>query len=139
MEPGTLFQVANTAVLPFWIMLAVLPRHPLSAKLVQSGVVSCVIAAFYVISLLLGDGVNFASFSTLEGVRSIFQNDWFFLAAWLHYLAFDLYIGGMISGHYVQHGGSRLVLLVELFFTLMLGPLGLLIHKLRLRLWRRAS
>jgi len=45
----------------------------------------------------------------------------------------------MISGHYVQHGGSRLVLVVELFFTLMLGPVGLLIHKLRVLLWRPAS
>lgn len=137
MEPGVLFKVANTVVLPFWLMLGLIPRHPLTAKLVRSGAVSCVIAAFYIISLSLGEGMNPAGFATLEGVRAIFQNDWYLLGAWLHYLAFDLYVGSIIASYYVLHGGSRLLLALELFFTLMLGPIGLLLHKARLVLARR--
>jgi hypothetical protein len=133
-EPGFLFQIANTAVLPFWLMLGFMPRHPLTARMVGSGAVSCVLAAFYIISLTQGEGMSPAGFGTLEGVRAIFQNDWYLLAAWLHYLAFDLYVGSTIAGYYVQYGGSRLVLGLELFLTLMLGPVGLLLHKTRLLL-----
>jgi hypothetical protein len=137
MEPDVLFRVANTAVLPFWLMLGLMPRHPLTGKLVRSGAVSCVIAAFYILCLVLGEGLNPAGFGTLEGIRAFFQDDWFLLGGWLHYLAFDLYIGSMIAGHYVQHGGSRLMLAVELLFTLMLGPVGFLLHKVRILLIRR--
>lgn len=139
MEPGVLFQVANTAVLPFWLMLGLMPRHPLTGALVRSGAVSCVIGAFYIISLMQGEGVNPAGFATLEGVRSIFQNDWYLLAGWLHYLAFDLYVGATIAGHYAQNGGSRIMLGFELFFTLMLGPVGLLMHKTRQAVLRRLT
>ncbi|HYX38709.1 MAG TPA: ABA4-like family protein [Oligoflexus sp.] len=139
MNPATLYQVANTAVLPFWIMLLVIPRHPLTARMVRSGAISCFIAVFYIVAMLLGEGMSTDGFGTLEGVRSIFQNDWFLLGAWLHYLAFDLYVGASITSHYVQHGGSRLMLGVELFFTLMLGPVGLLLHKLRVFLGTRLA
>jgi hypothetical protein len=98
-----------------------------------------VLAAAYFICLTQGEGVSPAEFASLEGVRSAFQTDWFLLAGWLHYLAFDLYIGGMIAGHHAQHGGSRLMLALELFLTLMLGPVGLLLHKLRLLVTRRPS
>ncbi|HET9241149.1 MAG TPA: ABA4-like family protein [Oligoflexus sp.] len=137
MEPAAVFQIANTAVLPFWLMLGLIPRHRLTTVLVRSGAVSCVIAALYIISMLQGAGMSPEGFGTLEGIRAIFQNDWYLLAAWLHYLAFDLYVGGTIAGHYVQHGGSRLVLALELFFTLMLGPVGLLLHKVRLLVFKR--
>lgn len=139
MEPGVLFQIANTAVLPFWLMLGLMPRHPLTNTLVRSGAVSCVIAAFYIICMLQGEGMSPAGFGTLEGIRAIFMNDWYLLAAWLHYLAFDLYVGSTIAGYYVQHGGSRLMLGLELFFTLILGPVGLLMHKTRIAVLRRLT
>ncbi len=139
MEPGVLFQIANTAVLPFWLMLGLIPRHPLTGALVRSGAVSCVIAALYIISMSQGAGMSPEGFVTLEGIRAIFQNDWYLLAAWLHYLAFDLYVGSTIAGHYAQHGGSRLMLGLELFLTLMLGPVGLLLHKARVAVLRRLT
>lgn len=136
-EPGVLFQIANTAVLPFWLMLGLMPRHSLTATVVRSGAVSCVLAAFYIISLTQGEGMSPAGFGTLEGIRAMFQDDWYLLAGWLHYLAFDLYVGSTIAGHYVQYGGSRLILGVELVLTLMLGPVGLLLHKARVLVTRR--
>jgi hypothetical protein len=137
MEPGVLFQIANTAVLPFWIMLGVLPAHPLTRILVRSGAVSCMLAVAYILCLTLGEGMSPDGLGSLEGVRSMFQTDWYLLGGWIHYLAFDLYVGGTIAGHHVQHGGSRLMLALELLLTLMLGPVGLLLHKLRLLVTRR--
>lgn len=137
MDPGTLYKVANNAILPFWFLLAAFPRSALTAKLVRSGAISCVIAGFYIFSLSRGAQWNPDGFSTLENLRVTFQNEWFLLAGWLHYLAFDLYVGSTIVGDYVARGGSRLVLVVELFFTLMLGPVGLLLHKARLWIWHR--
>ncbi|WP_141733320.1 ABA4-like family protein [Oligoflexus tunisiensis] len=138
MEPGPLYQVANTAVIPFWLMLGLMPRHPLTARLVRSGAVSCVIAVGYLLCFILSSGADLSGFGTLEGVRSVFQNDWILLGAWLHYLAFDLYVGSTIANHYLQYGGSRVMLGLELFLTLMLGPVGLLLHKTRLFFSRRS-
>ena len=46
---------------------------------------------------------------------------------WTHYLAFDLFVGLWIARDADAKGFSRLVQLPILFFTLMAGPIGLLL------------
>ncbi len=130
LDPATLFKMANTLVLPFWLLLAIAPRSSVTGFLVRNGAVSCVFAAFYCFCLAKGSAaLSLESFASLEGLRAAFANDWVFLGGWLHYLAFDLFVGAYISSEHSAAGGSRILLLIKLFFTFMLGPVGLLIHK----------
>jgi hypothetical protein len=49
------------------------------------------------------------------------------LAGWIHYLAFDLFVGRWIASEADKMGISRLIQGPILFGTFMFGPLGLLV------------
>ena len=49
---------------------------------------------------------------------------------WIHYLAFDLFVGTWISRNADAHKISRWFQIPILFFTLMAGPIGLLLYHL---------
>ena len=129
-SPESLFQLANTLVLPFWLLLAIIPKHRLTIWIVRSGGASCLFAGLYILCLAKApSGFNWESFSTLAGLRQAFGDNWLFLAGWIHYLAFDLYVGAKITSEHSAMGSSHIGLLFKLFFTMMLGPIGLMIHK----------
>ena len=46
------------------------------------------------------------------------------LAGWVHYLAFDLFIGANIAREVADRGISRLFLIVLLPLTFLFGPIG---------------
>ena len=66
-------------------------------------------------------------FGSIPEVRVWFANDYLLTAGWLHYLAFDLFIGTWIC----RDAGTRrihpLLVLPTLPLTFMFGPLGLLL------------
>ena len=50
------------------------------------------------------------------------------LAGWIHYLAFDLFVGTVIAEKSDARGLSRFLQAPILFATFMLGPLGYVLH-----------
>jgi hypothetical protein len=68
------------------------------------------------------------NFQSLEGIRALFSSDEALLAGWIHYLAFDLFVGMWIAKDAANHEESRWVVLPFLLFTFMMGPLGLLFY-----------
>jgi hypothetical protein len=129
-SPEALFQLANTLVLPFWLLLAIFPKNRWTRLIVVSGGASCLIAAFYIMALTKASSeFSLEAFATLSGIRQAFGDEWFLLAGWIHYLAFDLYVGAKIASEHTAMGSSHLGLVVKLFFTMMLGPIGLILHK----------
>lgn len=77
-------------------------------------------------------------FRSIEGVRRLFSDDAALAAGWLHYLAFDLFVGTWIAREGLHDGISRLLILPCLLLTFLLGPAGLLVFiMLRLVLVRQ--
>ena len=64
---------------------------------------------------------------SIEGVRSIFASDGGVTVGWIHYLAFDLFVGLWIARDADAKGFSRLVQAPVLLATFLAGPLGLLV------------
>jgi hypothetical protein len=58
------------------------------------------------------------------------SDDWALLAGWVHYLAFDLFVGAVMALRMDRAGVGRLVQAPILLSTFMLGPLGFLIAAL---------
>ncbi|MEO1749630.1 MAG: abscisic acid-deficient protein Aba4 family protein, partial [Pseudomonadota bacterium] len=58
------------------------------------------------------------------------QNEWALLAGWIHFLAFDLFVGAVMAARMDRVGVSRVVQAPILGATFMLGPLGFLIAAL---------
>jgi Domain of unknown function (DUF4281) len=68
------------------------------------------------------------SLTTLAGVMALFASPGGATIGWIHYLAFDLFVGLWVARNADRHGYPRVVQIPILFFVLMLGPFGLLLY-----------
>ncbi|MBX7513235.1 DUF4281 domain-containing protein [Qipengyuania sp. GH38] len=125
----TVFAIANALALVMWVALVFLPRWPaLLAAILYLGV--GLLSAAYAVFLIavvtgIAPGGEGGDFSSIEGVRQIFSSDAGVTIGWIHFLAFDLFVGLWIARDADAKGFSRLVQAPILFATLMAGPLGL--------------
>ncbi len=67
-------------------------------------------------------------FMSLKGIVTMFQDPEAVFAGWTHYIAFDLWTGKWIATDAASRGIPRALVAPCLFFTLMLGPTGLLMY-----------
>jgi hypothetical protein len=125
---NTVFSIANFVALASWVLLAAFPRRRW-AELVTDRVVPALFASAYVVILATTWGRVPGGFSSLEAVGQLFQNPWMRLAGWLHYLAFDLLIGGAIVRDARERGIAHGWILPILFLTFMFGPAGWLAYR----------
>lgn len=68
------------------------------------------------------------SFSSLEGVMTFFQDPWLATAGWIHYLAFDLFVGAWELRDAQRRGINHLLVVPCLVITFLAGPAGLLLY-----------
>ncbi len=134
----TLFSLTNGLAMIAWIILAFLPRKPITRTLVMYlGVgLLCLTYAVLLVAVVSGGidqvqasgaGSGKPGISTIEGVRAIFGSDGGVVIGWTHYLAFDLFTGLWIANDADHKGFSRIVQVPFLFATFMVGPVGLLL------------
>ena len=128
----TVFGGANLLAMVMWAALILLPRWPaLLAAVLYAGVgLLCFAYAVGIVGILSGaiDPVGpggSADFTSIEGVRAIFASDGGVTIGWIHYLAFDLFVGLWIARDADAKGFSRFVQAPILLATFMAGPLGL--------------
>ncbi len=140
MDAARLFEIANTAVLPGWLLLAVAPLRR-DACVAGARIVAALLCGFYFTMLvtgLAGDGPpEGAGFTSLDGVRLLLSSPAALLAGWVHYLAFDLFVA---SWGVADAPAARLphwLVLPCLALTFLAGPVGLLLYLL-LKAGRRA-
>ena len=72
--------------------------------------------------------MDLSAFGSLDGVVGLFSDPKNVLIGWIHYLAFDLWVGSWEVGDAIKRGINRWFLLPCLLFTFMLGPVGLLLY-----------
>lgn len=139
MSLETLFSLANGVALLGWILLALAPlgrdRIVMAARAV--GVLLAVTYTVLLVRALTGGGFS-GDLTTLAGLTEGFSRPEAVLVGWVHYLAFDLWVGSWA----IEDAGKRriphLAMLPVLFLTLMAGPVGLLVYlALRTPLSRR--
>ena len=134
------FQLANTLVLPHWLLMIVAPRWRGTQWLMNTLLIPGLLAVMYIFYLFTsGSDLDFRSFSTLAGVVSLFKQDQAVLAGWIHYLAFDLVAGSWILKNGQKRSINHLLLVPCLLLCFMLGPCGLLLYLIIRRLPNKAS
>ena len=65
---------------------------------------------------------------TLAAVGRAFDTPALLLAGWIHYLVLDLWVGSWEAEHSQSAGVRHPLLVLCLFATMMIGPLGLLLY-----------
>ncbi len=132
MTLDTLFSIANASVMPAWLLLAVAPRSALTRRVVHSLLYPAVLGSLYAVyavaSFVVSSPPEGASFNSLPGVVALFAVPQLAFIGWVHYLVFDLFVGAWEARDAQRHAIPHALLLPCLFFTLMLGPLGLLLY-----------
>ena len=93
MNAETIFSIANTTALLSWIWLAVAPRWIWTRRIVQTAI-PLLLSAAYLILVAAFFGQSEGGFGSLPDVMKLFTNKNVALAGWIHYLAFDLIVGG---------------------------------------------
>lgn len=128
------FTIANALAMIMWLLLILVPRKPaiLAAVLYLGVGLLCASYALGITAILSGaiDPVGpggSADFTTIEGVRAIFASDGGVTIGWIHYLAFDLFVGLWIARDADAKDFSRWVQAPVLLLTFLAGPFGLFI------------
>jgi hypothetical protein len=127
--PGfeTIFSAANLVALVGWAGLALFPGR----RAVVDGLCGLAIPALLGIAYAGLVAAFFAGadggFSSLASVKALFGSEPLLLAGWLHYLAFDLFIGAWEVRVARAEGIPHLLVLPSLALTFLFGPIGLLL------------
>ncbi|MGL4651776.1 MAG: ABA4-like family protein [Caldilineaceae bacterium] len=125
----TLFQISNLLVMPFWLLLILLPHWRWTQRIAATPWIvapaALLYAALVIPSLLallpLLMGPSLPSIAALLGTPAGAT------IAWVHFLAFDLFVGRWAYLESRRLGISAWLVSPVLFLILMVGPLGLLI------------
>ena len=122
MNAELVFRIANLAVLPWWALWLVAPRSALAQRSAGHAAVFLVLATVYAVLLGLAFATQPPAGFGFDGLRAALGAPVGFVAGWVHYLVFDLFVGAWILRE------SRRIDVEPrpyLFLALMAGPLGL--------------
>ena len=128
MHPELLFQIGNLIVLPAWILLLTLPGNRYTRILVHSGLWSALLGIGYTALLLSRIGRVSGGFGSLAQVSLLFMDPWTLLAGWIHYLAFDLFVGAWIVRDARERAVPRILWSLCLLPAFLFGPVGLCLY-----------
>jgi len=122
-----LFSSASMLAMLGWFILILLPRRWEWLNRIPALFIPIILSVLY--SFLIARYFFSAEggFDTLANVQQLFTYSGAALAGWVHYLAFDLFIGGLIAKQADEIGLSRLIQAPILLLTFMVGPFGYLL------------
>jgi len=124
----SLFNLAGAFALLGWLLLIVSPWWRPGTNLIVPVIIPLVLTVMYAVLFAIGITEVKGSLNSLAGVRALFASDRLLLAGWIHYLAFDLFIGCWEVRDARRLGMRHLLVVPCLFFTFLLGPIGLALY-----------
>ena len=131
MSYDLLFSLINASVMPAWLLLIFAPKWHVTEKIVHSMLYPLLLGAIYALCMVfayMGHGAQGGSFTSIEGVRTLFSSDVGMVIGWAHYLVFDLFVGAWEARDARRRGFSHWLLIPCLLLTFMLGPIGLFLY-----------
>ena len=135
LNPETLFTICNNAAAIGWIILILTPRFPIIARVFIPIFLCGSLALVYLYLVVTDFGDAEGDFLSYSGIMKLFSNPQVVLAGWIHYLAFDLFIGCWEVRDSRRLGIHHLLIVPPLILTFLLGPVGLLCY-LMIRFFR---
>ena len=127
MDVEQIFSMASLIAMIGWLLLLFLARKPV-AQLVAGVAIPLILSVGYLLLIALHFRGAEGGFGSLADVAALFQKQELLLAGWIHYLAFDLFIGAWETRDAQRNGLPHLVVIPCLVMTFMLGPIGLLFY-----------
>jgi hypothetical protein len=128
-----IYLIANWGVLPFWLMLIIIPNYGITRVLVHSIVLPLLLATAYIFVAykIYLEGNIFDIFDLYFGLNnlySIYSEESFLLIFWLHFLSISLFIGAWITRDSIKYFVPKIVTIFSLILTYFTGPVGLIFY-----------
>ena len=124
----------NFGILPFWLMLIIIPNSKITQIFVNSVILPLILgaAAVYIIyqTILLGEPLVeiLTIYISLENLYTIFSTESFLLIFWIHFLALNLFLGSWVSRDAIKYNISKRLVFIPLILIFFAGPVGLVIY-----------
>tara|TARA_Y200000002_G_scaffold275803_1_gene230058 strand:- start:193 stop:666 length:474 start_codon:yes stop_codon:yes gene_type:complete len=129
-----LYYWVNFGALPFWLLLIFFPQSHLCRYFVTSIFPIFVLSGTYVFILyksylssydFMG---NFNLYFGIGDISDLFSDKNFLMMFWIHFIAINLFTGGWIVKDAQKFSINKIVLIIPLVVTYLIGPLGLFLY-----------
>lgn len=125
MENAQLFTLANAMALLGWLVLLASPWFPKFAEWVSGRIIPIFLSVGYTSLIMLYWADAEGGFSSLADVMALFTQPETVLIGWIHFLAFDLFIGAWECRTARRENIAFWFVIPCLILTFQLGPIGL--------------
>tara|TARA_B100001248_G_C27338614_1_gene435099 strand:- start:751 stop:1224 length:474 start_codon:yes stop_codon:yes gene_type:complete len=129
-----LYYWVNLGVLPFWLLLIFFPNSHLSRYFVTSIFPFFILGGTYIFILyksylnsydFFG---NFTLYLGIDEISNLFTDKIFLMLFWSHFISINLFTGGWIVKDSQKYSINKILLIIPLITTYLIGPLGLFIY-----------
>lgn len=126
----TVFELSNLLVLPFWILMMLLPHWRVTRRIMACPWVAAPPALLYLATMVPVAGMVLPEVMNPVQARimSLLGTPTGTTLAWTHFVAFDLFVGRWIYNDSRDRGYSAWWVSPVLLLTLLVGPIGFLIY-----------
>ena len=129
-----LYYWVNLGVLPFWLILIFFPQSQLCRYFVTSifpffilsGTYTFILYKAYLSSYNFVD--NFNLYLGIENILDLFSDKTFLIMFWIHFISINLFTGGWIVKDAQKFSINKLLLIIPLITTYLIGPIGLFLY-----------
>jgi len=128
-----IYLLANWGVIPFWLLLILMPNHNITKFFSHSIIAPLLLAVAYVFvarQIILEDNMfeGFKLYLGLDGLTEVYSNESFQLIFWLHFLAISLFVGAWIARDSERHIVPKALSAPCILITYFTGPFGLVVY-----------
>lgn len=138
-DPTLIFDLVGPLALLGWIALVLAPLAPHWADRVAALVIPALLSVAYTALILAFWSGAPGGFDTLDNVMLLFTDPGIALAGWIHYLAFDLFVGAWIVRTARADGIPHLLIVPILVPALYFAPAGFLLFVALRAVWPRRA
>ena len=129
-----LYYWVNFGVLPFWLILIFFPQSHICRYLVTSIFPIFLLGGAYVFMLYksyinsFDFYGNFELYLGLNTISDLFSDKTFLMMFWIHFISINLFIGSWIVRDSQKLAINKILIIIPLIITYLIGPLGIFIY-----------
>lgn len=127
--PELWFSIASYIAMAGWVILVagIVLKRPMLRDSAAGRFLPLALSVGYTVLILAFWWESEGGFDSLANVQQLFTSPWVALAGWVHFLAYDLFIGALMARRIMEANRSRLLLVPILPLCFLFGPIGFVI------------
>lgn len=127
LDLDALYGLTGTVIIVCWGLLILYPDRSSRFITIPKFAVPTLFGLIYAGIMMAKFFDSGGGYGSIAAVRALFAHDDILLAGWLHYLAYDFFIGVWIAEHADRIGLSRQIQALILVVAFMFPPMGLVL------------